>query len=154
MNKYAKRNFYIHTGTITAEQATNCSHLYIVGMVGSIDNDFCGTDMTIGVDSALHRIVEAVDAIATTASRSVLLGYCCLLLTIFYNPSDIIVSVINVYSLWKLWDGIAATWRLFLPLRAKLTGCLYPKIHLRKDGRTICVVDYTLNESVVNASTL
>ena len=39
----------------------------IVGLVGSIDNDFCGTDMTIGADSALHRIVEAVDAIVTTA---------------------------------------------------------------------------------------
>ncbi|RWS28503.1 hypothetical protein B4U80_02640 [Leptotrombidium deliense] len=45
-----------------------CSHLHIVGMVGSIDNDFCGTDMTIGTDSALHRILEGVDAIVTTAS--------------------------------------------------------------------------------------
>ncbi|CAI9577558.1 unnamed protein product [Staurois parvus] len=36
-------------------------------MVGSIDNDFCGTDMTIGNDSALHRIIEVVDAIMTTA---------------------------------------------------------------------------------------
>ena len=40
-------------------------------MVGSIDNDFCGTDMTIGADSALHRIIEAVDNIATTAFRFV-----------------------------------------------------------------------------------
>lgn len=39
-------------------------------MVGSIDNDFCGTDMTIGTDSALHRIIEVVDAIMTTAQRS------------------------------------------------------------------------------------
>ena len=39
-----------------------------MGMVGSIDNDFCGTDMTIGTDSALHRIVEAVDAIIPTAT--------------------------------------------------------------------------------------
>lgn len=39
----------------------------IVGLVGSIDNDFCGTDMTIGADSALHRIIEAIDAIVTTA---------------------------------------------------------------------------------------
>ena len=31
---------------------------HIVGIVGSIDNDFCGTDMTIGTDSALHRIVD------------------------------------------------------------------------------------------------
>ena len=29
--------------------------------------DFCGTDMTIGTDSALHRIVEASDAIISTA---------------------------------------------------------------------------------------
>jgi 6-phosphofructokinase len=33
---------------ITAEQAQKNAHLNIVGMVGSIDNDFCGTDMTIG----------------------------------------------------------------------------------------------------------
>ena len=41
-------------------------------MVGSIDNDFCGTDMTIGADSALHRIIEAIDNITTTASRLIL----------------------------------------------------------------------------------
>ena len=43
--------------------------MHIVGMVGSIDNDFCGTDMTIGTDSALHGFIEAIDAIVTTASR-------------------------------------------------------------------------------------
>ncbi|RWS18485.1 ATP-dependent 6-phosphofructokinase-like protein, partial [Leptotrombidium deliense] len=53
---------------ITSVMKEKCSHLNIVGMVGSIDNDFCGTDMTIGTDSALHRILEAVDAIVTTAS--------------------------------------------------------------------------------------
>lgn len=56
-------------GKITAEEATKSSYLNIVGLVGSIDNDFCGTDMTIGTDSALHRIVEIVDAITTTAQR-------------------------------------------------------------------------------------
>uniref|UniRef100_A0A8C0R070 6-phosphofructokinase n=1 Tax=Canis lupus dingo TaxID=286419 RepID=A0A8C0R070_CANLU len=54
-------------GKITAEEATKSSYLNIVGLVGSIDNDFCGTDMTIGTDSALHRIIEIVDAITTTA---------------------------------------------------------------------------------------
>ncbi|CAD5112534.1 DgyrCDS1745 [Dimorphilus gyrociliatus] len=58
----------ISVGKITKETAELCSHLNIVGMVGSIDNDFCGTDMTIGADSALHRIIEAIDNIATTAS--------------------------------------------------------------------------------------
>uniref|UniRef100_H0YZD9 ATP-dependent 6-phosphofructokinase n=2 Tax=Passeriformes TaxID=9126 RepID=H0YZD9_TAEGU len=57
----------LKTGGITAEEAQRSSHLNIVGMVGSIDNDFCGTDMTIGTDSALHRIIEIVDAITTTA---------------------------------------------------------------------------------------
>eukprot|EP00096_Caligus_rogercresseyi_P010466 TRINITY_DN3820_c0_g1_i1.p1 TRINITY_DN3820_c0_g1~~TRINITY_DN3820_c0_g1_i1.p1 ORF type:complete len:799 (-),score=216.24 TRINITY_DN3820_c0_g1_i1:374-2605(-) len=55
-------------GRITSEQKVQFAHLNIVGMVGSIDNDFCGTDMTIGTDSALHRIVEAVDAIIPTAT--------------------------------------------------------------------------------------
>ncbi|XP_061834538.1 phosphofructokinase, muscle b [Nerophis lumbriciformis] len=57
----------IKAGKITANEAKQSSHLNIVGMVGSIDNDFCGTDMTIGTDSALHRIIEIVDAITTTA---------------------------------------------------------------------------------------
>uniref|UniRef100_A0A0B7B628 6-phosphofructokinase n=1 Tax=Arion vulgaris TaxID=1028688 RepID=A0A0B7B628_9EUPU len=52
---------------ITKEQREDNKLLNIAGLVGSIDNDFCGTDMTIGTDSALHRIIEAVDAIATTA---------------------------------------------------------------------------------------
>jgi 6-phosphofructokinase 1 len=42
--------------------------LTLVGIVGSIDNDMFGTDMTIGADTALHRITEAVDAIQSTAS--------------------------------------------------------------------------------------
>ncbi|XP_069762261.1 ATP-dependent 6-phosphofructokinase, muscle type-like isoform X2 [Narcine bancroftii] len=54
-------------GKISAEEARGSSHLNIVGLVGSIDNDFCGTDMTIGTDSALHRIMEVVDSITTTA---------------------------------------------------------------------------------------
>ncbi|KAK9407371.1 ATP-dependent 6-phosphofructokinase muscle type [Crotalus adamanteus] len=57
----------VKTGGITIEEAKKSSFLNIVGMVGSIDNDFCGTDMTIGTDSALHRIMEIVDAITTTA---------------------------------------------------------------------------------------
>ena len=42
--------------------------LRIVGLVGSIDNDMYGTDMTIGADTALHRIVEAMDMIGSTAA--------------------------------------------------------------------------------------
>lgn len=55
-------------GRITPEQAAQYPYLRIVGLVGSIDNDMIGTDMTIGADSALHRITEAVDAISSTAA--------------------------------------------------------------------------------------
>ena len=55
-------------GQISADEAAAYPNLLIVGMVGSIDNDFYGTDMTIGTDSALHRITEAVDAITSTAA--------------------------------------------------------------------------------------
>ncbi|KAM9489185.1 ATP-dependent 6-phosphofructokinase, platelet type isoform 1-T1 [Clarias gariepinus] len=57
----------VQQGLIDEEAVQKNSALHIVGMVGSIDNDFCGTDMTIGTDSALHRIIEVVDAIMTTA---------------------------------------------------------------------------------------
>ncbi|XP_029557816.1 ATP-dependent 6-phosphofructokinase, liver type isoform X1 [Salmo trutta] len=57
----------VQKGRITDTLAKQHDHLNIVGLVGSIDNDFCGTDMTIGADSALHRIMEIVDAITTTA---------------------------------------------------------------------------------------
>ena len=53
---------------ITTEEAEKCRFLNIVGLVGSIDNDMCGTDMTIGTDSALHRIIEAVDCLTSTAA--------------------------------------------------------------------------------------
>lgn len=42
--------------------------LPIVGIPGTIDNDLYGTDYTIGYDTALNTVVEAVDKIRDTAS--------------------------------------------------------------------------------------
>jgi len=39
-----------------------------IGIPATIDNDLCGTDMSIGVDTALNTIVEAIDRIKDTAS--------------------------------------------------------------------------------------
>jgi 6-phosphofructokinase 1 len=58
----------VESGDISPETAAEYPNLVIVGMVGSIDNDFSGTEMTIGADSALHRITAAVDAISSTAA--------------------------------------------------------------------------------------
>lgn len=51
----------------TATEIQSVGVLQIVGLVGSIDNDFCGTDMTIGTDTALQRICEAIDCVMSTA---------------------------------------------------------------------------------------
>ncbi len=39
----------------------------IIGIAGTIDNDLFGTDFTIGYDTALNTVVEAVDKIRDTA---------------------------------------------------------------------------------------
>src|SRR6476646_3084184 len=58
----------VASGEISPPVAAAHPFLRLVGLVGSIDNDMAGTDMTIGADTALHRIVEAMDALRSTAS--------------------------------------------------------------------------------------
>ena len=40
----------------------------IVGIPGTIDNDMCGTDISIGVDTALNTALDAIDRIKDTAA--------------------------------------------------------------------------------------
>jgi len=58
----------LDTEQITRSEYEKYPHLAIAGLVGSIDNDMWGTDITIGADSALHRITYAVDSISSTAA--------------------------------------------------------------------------------------
>ena len=58
----------VKAGRLSQAEADLHPNLAIVGLVGSIDNDMVGTDMTIGADTALHRITEAIDALAGTAA--------------------------------------------------------------------------------------
>ena len=58
----------VASGAVSPDVAANHPRLTVVGLFGSIDNDAAGTDMTIGADTALHRITEAIDAISSTAS--------------------------------------------------------------------------------------
>lgn len=39
-----------------------------IGIPGTIDNDICGTDFTIGFDTALNTIIDAIDKVRDTAS--------------------------------------------------------------------------------------
>ena len=58
----------VETGELDADVAQAHPALIFAGLVGSIDNDLVGTDMTIGADTALHRIVDAIDALSSTAA--------------------------------------------------------------------------------------
>lgn len=40
----------------------------IIGIPGTIDNDLCGSDATIGYDTAMNTVIEAVDKLKDTAS--------------------------------------------------------------------------------------
>lgn len=51
-----------------AEALSNEFNIPVVGVPGTIDNDLFGTDFTIGYDTAINTVVQAVDNIRDTAS--------------------------------------------------------------------------------------
>lgn len=55
-------------GSMRAAQALSERGYPVVGVPASIDNDIWGTNMAIGVDTALNTIVEAIDKLRDTAS--------------------------------------------------------------------------------------
>lgn len=56
-------------GTFRGGQALTREHgIPVLGVPGTIDNDIFGTDYTIGYDTALNTVVEAIDKIRDTAS--------------------------------------------------------------------------------------
>ena len=57
----------VEEGKVSKDSIKKYPLLPVVGLIGSIDNDVYGSDLTIGTDTALHRILEAVDAINSTA---------------------------------------------------------------------------------------
>lgn len=50
-----------------ALELTKRMKLSVVGCAGTIDNDLVGTDFTIGYDTAINTVVEAIDKIRDTA---------------------------------------------------------------------------------------
>jgi 6-phosphofructokinase 1 len=48
--------------------ALHCKGFPVVGVASTIDNDLCGSEITIGVDTALNVALEAIDRIKVTAS--------------------------------------------------------------------------------------
>lgn len=55
-------------GSLTGALALHRLGFPVIGVPGSIDNDIFGTDMSIGVDSSLNVILDALDRLRDTAS--------------------------------------------------------------------------------------
>lgn len=55
-------------GSLTGANKLVEQGIQVVGIPGSIDNDIVGTDMCIGVDTAINTIMDAVDKLRDTAS--------------------------------------------------------------------------------------
>ena len=55
-------------GSLRGARALASQGVKVVGIPASIDNDIWGTDMAVGVDTALNTIMEAVDKLRDTAS--------------------------------------------------------------------------------------
>lgn len=55
-------------GSLTGARELHRRGLSVIGLPGTIDNDLYGTDMGIGVDTALNTIISLVDMIRATAA--------------------------------------------------------------------------------------
>jgi 6-phosphofructokinase 1 len=55
-------------GSLKGAHALAEQGVKVVGVPGSIDNDIWGTEMAIGVDTAMNTIMEAIDKLRDTAS--------------------------------------------------------------------------------------
>ncbi len=55
-------------GSQTGASVLAASGFPVVGIASTVDNDLAGTDVTIGVDTAVNITVEAIDRLRTTAS--------------------------------------------------------------------------------------
>ncbi len=55
-------------GSQTGAAALDAMGFPVIGVASTIDNDLVGSDITIGVDTALNIALEAVDRLKTTAS--------------------------------------------------------------------------------------
>lgn len=91
----------------------------VVGVASTIDNDLCGSEVTIGVDTALNIAVEAIDRLKTTASshqRAFLVetmgrecGYLALMAGIAGGAEVIVIPEIEV-TIEEIEEGLRAAY--------------------------------------------
>lgn len=56
------------SGSQTGSAALQALGFPVIGIASTIDNDLCGSDVTLGVDTALNVAIDAIDKLRVTAS--------------------------------------------------------------------------------------
>lgn len=111
--------------------APSKGELHLIGIAGSIDNDMVGTEATIGSDSSLHRILDAIDCIHSTASS---------------HQRAFIIEVMGRHCGWlalKAAICCAADWLLIpeAPPGPRWEEEMLSMLHAnRKNGRSVSIV--------------
>jgi 6-phosphofructokinase 1 len=108
-------------GSFHGAQAIAGRGVDVIGIPGSIDNDIYGSDMSLGVDTAMNNIIEAVDKIKDTASsheRTFIIevmgrgsGYLALMSAIATGAEAVIVPEVK-YDLDKIAARIKERYKL------------------------------------------
>jgi hypothetical protein len=104
----------VETGKLSRDTAAQYPFLALVGLVGSIDNDFYGTDMTIGA-----------------------IRHCTVLLPPSMRSSARLPATSAPLSS-RLWDGTAGIWRSWGQLPAAPIMFSSPKIRPNPGGKIAC----------------
>lgn len=122
--------------------------LQVIGLPGSIDNDLFGTDMSIGVDTALNHIVQAIDDLSSTAAshqRTFVLetmgrhcGYLALMAALAGGASWVLVPEMELDLRWhqKMVQAIGKAREIGRPHQMVIVaeGARHPDgLHIRSD---------------------
>src|SRR5512139_1872387 len=107
-------------GSMRGAHALTQQGVNVVGIPASIDNDIWGTNMAIGVDTAMNTIMDAVDKLRDTASshgRAFLIetmgrgsGYLAVMAGIVCGAEMVLVPEVNV-NLQEVADAIEDAYR-------------------------------------------
>ncbi|NMC54807.1 MAG: 6-phosphofructokinase [Chloroflexi bacterium] len=108
-------------GSQTGANALRLNDFPVVGVASTIDNDLYGSDITIGVDTALNIALEAIDRLKTTASshqRAFLLevmgrdcGYLALMSAIAGGAEMVVIPEVEtepeevVQAIWRAYEA-------------------------------------------------
>ena len=109
----------------------------VIGLPGTIDNDICGTEFTIGFDTALNTVVECIDKLKDTSS--------------YHHRCSVVEVMGNHCGDLAIWAGIATGAEVLItPETGYNEEAVLTKLkYLEKGGKNHAVV--IVSEKILDA---